>query len=88
MELSRAGCKVFIEIDNLIYQVTMKRGIPYAKFCMDNTGPELDAEFFRKIFDEEGYGVDFTTDDIMEILSVDITVANYKEKITALTQKA
>lgn len=87
MELSRAGCKVFIELDNLMYQVMLKRGIPYAKFCMDNTGPELNAEFFRKIFDEEGYGVEFTLEDIMDILSVNITVWNYKAKMVDLTSK-
>ena len=60
MELSRAGCKVFIEIDNLMYQVNLVRGIPHAKFCMDGSGLELNAEFFRNMFDEEGYGVDIT----------------------------
>ena len=88
MELSRAGCKVFIEIDNLMYQVNSVRGIPHAKFCMDGSGLELNAEFFRNMFDEEGYGVDITLEDIMEVLSIDINVWNYKEKITALTTKS
>ena len=88
MELSRARCKVFIEIDNLMYQVSLNRGIPIAKFCLDGTGPELNAEFFRNMFDEEGYGVDITLEDIMAVLSIDINVWNYKEKATALTTKA
>lgn len=88
-ELSKAGCRVFIDFDGFPQEVFVGRnGLLYSKWI--EGGPtELDSNFFQRLYKSD-YGVDFevTIEAIMELMWVEVTVANYKEKITALTPKA
>lgn len=84
-ELNAAGCRVFLDFDGLPLEVYLKGNSIYGKW-VEGYPSKLDAAFFASFFASE-WKPDFTVEDIMDVLWVEITVANYRDKVTALTQK-
>lgn len=87
-ELAKAGCKVYIDFDGFHQEVYVDRnGRLYAKWI--EGGPtELDSNFFQRLYKSDyGNDAEITVQSIMELLWVEVTVENYKEKTTALTPK-
>lgn len=95
-ELQAAGCRVFVEFDDLTYQVDLDESDkPYAhhRFFPEHR-TYINRYFFDKMYspirksEREGFVPEYTLEDALGILWVEITVQNYKEKITALTKNS
>lgn len=93
-ELKAAGCRVYVEFDGMSHEVNVdENDKPYAS--VEWLGPHrtyLNRYFFDKMYSpirgrDKDFVPNYDLQDAMEMLWVEVTVSNYRDKVTALTQK-
>lgn len=93
--LREAGCRVLVDYDNYSHEVELDEdGKPYAicRFFGDHR-TYINRQFFDMLysptFSREGPGFvpDYTLEDALNTLWVEVTVWNYKTQVAALTAK-